>query len=264
MDEKVVVITGASSGIGAAAAEAIARRGHRVALAARREDALEQVAERIGEEALVVPTDVTKRNEVERLRDTAIRHFGRVDVWINNAGRGISRSVFDITDADFDEMMLVNVKSMLYGMQAIAPHFLERRRGHIINISSMLGRMPMAGIRSAYNAAKHAMTALSTNARIDLRAESPDIHVTTYFPGVVVTDFGKNALGGGPDSRNLPNAQPVTEVAEQLADLIEHPRAEAYSRPMYFEMMKQYYTAEDVTQIESKPPFMPSAAFATK
>src|SRR4051812_6553351 len=107
MDEKVIVITGASSGIGAAVAEEVAKRGHKVVLAARRADALEEVAERIGEEALVVPTDVTSRKDVELLRDTAIRHFGHVDVWINNAGRGLSRAVLDVTDEDLDEMMLV-------------------------------------------------------------------------------------------------------------------------------------------------------------
>jgi NADP-dependent 3-hydroxy acid dehydrogenase YdfG len=265
MDERVIVITGASSGIGAATAEAVAKRGHKVVLAARRAEALEEVADRIGEEALVVTTDVTQRKEVERLRDTAIRHFGHIDVWINNAGRGLSRPVLEVTDADLDEMILVNVKSALYGMQAVVPHFQSRRRGHIINVNSMLGRLPLAGIRSAYNAAKHALTALTANLRIDLRAEFPQIHVSTVFPGVVATDFGKNALGGGPDSRNIPNAQPVEEVAVVIADLIENPRAEVYTRPMYHDMVKQYYTADDVTEVEAKPPFTPaSVALAAK
>ena len=260
MDEKVIVITGASGGIGAAAAEEVAKRGHKVVLAARRKEALEEVAERIGEEALVVTADVTKRKDVERLRDTAIQHFGHVDVWINNAGRGMSRAVLEVTDADFDEMMLVNVKSALYGMQAVVPHFQSRKRGHIINVNSMLGRLPLAGIRSAYNAAKHALTALTANLRIDLRAEFPDISVSTVFPGVVATDFGKNALGGGPDSRQVPNAQPVEEVAQVIADLIENPRAEVYTRPMYHEMVKQYFTADDVAEVEAKPPFTPASA----
>jgi NADP-dependent 3-hydroxy acid dehydrogenase YdfG len=258
MDEKVIVITGASSGIGAATAEAAAKRGHKVVLAARRAGALEQVADRIGEEAVCVTTDVTNRKDVERLRDTAIQHFGHIDVWINNAGRGLSRAVLDVTDADLDEMMLVNVKSALYGMQAVVPHFQSRRRGHIINLNSMLGRLPLAGIRSAYNAAKHALTALTTNLRVDLRAEFPQIHVSSVFPGVVATDFGKNAIGGGPDSRSIPNAQPVEEVAEVIADLIEYPRAEVYTRSVYHDMVKQYFTADDVAEVESKPPFTPA------
>jgi len=260
MDEKVIVITGASSGIGAAVAEEVSKRGHKVVLAARRQNALEEVAERIGDEALVVPTDVTKRVEVERLRDAAIRHFGHVDVWINNAGRGLSCAVLDLTDADLDEMILVNVKSALYGMQTITPHFQQRRRGHIINVNSMLGRLPLVGVRSAYDAAKHALTALTANLRIDLRGEFPQIHVSSVFPGVVATDFGKNALGGGPDSRSFPNAQPVEEVALVIADLIEHPRAEVYSRPMYRDMIQQYFTADDVSDVEAKPPFAPASA----
>jgi NADP-dependent 3-hydroxy acid dehydrogenase YdfG len=260
MDEKVIVITGASSGIGAATAEAVAKGGHKVVLAARRADALEEVADRIGEEALCVTTDVTQRKEVERLRDTAIQHFGHIDVWINNAGRGLSRPVLEVTDADLDEMILVNVKSALYGLQAVVPHFQSRRRGHIINVNSMLGRLPLAGIRSAYNAAKHALTALTANLRIDLRAEFPQIHVSSVFPGVVATDFGKNALGGGPDSRQIPNAQPVEEVAVVISDLIERPRAEVYTRPMYHDMVKQYFTADDVAEVEAKPPFAPASA----
>src|SRR5437899_10144679 len=124
----------------------------------------------------------------------------------------------------------------------------------------MRGRIPFAGIRSAYSASKHALTSLSTNLRMDLRAEFPEIHVSTVFPGVVATNFGKNALGGGPDSRQMPNAQPVEEVANVICELVEHPRAEVYTRPLYREMVSAYFTAEDVAELESKPPFMPAAA----
>ena len=260
MQDRVVVITGASSGIGAAVAEAAAKIGHKPVLAARRKSALDVVADRCGEEALCVVTDVTRRDEVERLRNAAIKHFGHIDVWINNAGRGSNRQVAQITDADFDEMMLVNVKSALYGMQAIVPHFQSRQHGHIINISSMLGRIPYASIRSAYSAAKHALTSLSTSLRLDLKAEYPNIHVSTVFPGVVATDFGNNAVGGGPDSRQMPNAQPVGEVAQLILDLIEHPRAEVYSRPTYHDQVKAYFSAHDVAELESRPPFMPAPA----
>ena len=77
-----------------------------------------------------------------RSRDAALARFGRIDAWVNNAGRGITRPVAELTDEDFDEMMLVNVKSALYGIQAVLPHFKERRRGHIVNVSSMLGACP--------------------------------------------------------------------------------------------------------------------------
>ena len=146
---KHIVITGASSGIGAALAEHLGAAGHRIVLAARREDALKEVAGRAGAGAVVVPTDVTKRADVERLRDRAIEALGHVDVWVNNAGQGITRpQVLQLTDDDLDTMMTVNVKSALYGMQAIVPHFQQRGRGHVINVSSMLSRVPAATYRS--------------------------------------------------------------------------------------------------------------------
>src|SRR5205823_11482986 len=97
--------------------------------------------------------DVTRREDVKRLRDEALAAFGSVDVWVNNAGRGINASVLELTDEQFDQMMAVNVKSALYGMQAIVPHFQERGRGHLINVSSFLSRVPIASYWSAYNVA---------------------------------------------------------------------------------------------------------------
>src|SRR5262245_40684049 len=130
MSSKVIVITGASAGIGAALARKLGQEGHTIVLAARRERELAEAARACGERALAVPCDVTKRPDVERLKSRAIEAFGRVDVWINNAGRGITRSVLDLTDDDIDEMIAVNVKSAVYGMQAIVPHFMERGEGH--------------------------------------------------------------------------------------------------------------------------------------
>src|SRR5437764_14399571 len=106
-----VVITGASAGIGAAIARRLGRDGNRVAHAAGRADALQAVAAEIGAGAIAVVADVTRRADVERLRDEALRAFGAIDVWINNAGRGISRPVLELSDPDLDEMMAVNVKS---------------------------------------------------------------------------------------------------------------------------------------------------------
>jgi NADP-dependent 3-hydroxy acid dehydrogenase YdfG len=258
MQDKVIVITGASSGIGAALAETVALRGARPVLAARRADQLARVAARSGPDAFVVVSDVTRRADVDALRDASLARFGRIDVWVNNAGRGITRPVAQLTDEDFDEMMLVNVKSALYGMQAVLPHFRERRQGHIVNVSSMLGRLPYVSVRSAYSAAKHALNALTANLRMDLRADYPDIHVTTVMPGVVATEFGVSARHGGPDSRAMPFAQPVQEVAQVIADAIEQPTAEVYTRPVYREQVIAYYSADDVSDLESRPPFMPA------
>jgi NADP-dependent 3-hydroxy acid dehydrogenase YdfG len=249
---KVIVITGASSGIGAALAELCGARGAAPVLVARREAALAEVAARAGGQALAVTADVTRREDVERARDAAIARFGHVDAWVSNAGRGITRKAEDLTDDDLDEMMLVNVKSVLYGVQAMLPHFRARGAGHFVNVSSMLGRVPFATFRSAYCAAKHAMNALTANLRMDLAVSDPGIHVSLVLPGVVATDFGRNAKHGGLDSRSIPNAQPVGEVAEVIADVLAHPRAEAYTRPGMREQAAAYYAAEDVAAVEAR------------
>jgi NADP-dependent 3-hydroxy acid dehydrogenase YdfG len=256
MKDKVIVITGASSGIGAALAEVIAGRGAKgLVLAARRHDELAAVAARLGDSALAVVTDVTRRGDVEALRDRALERFGQIDAWVGNAGRGITRSVTQLTDADLDDMMTINVKSVLYGIQAVLPHFRDRKRGHLITVSSMLGRISVTPLRSAYSAAKSAVNSLMTSLRLELKPEFPEIHISTVMPGVVATPFGVNALHGGADSRSLPNAQPVGEVATAIADLIEHPRAEIYTRPELAQLAARYYSADDVAAIEAGPPF---------
>jgi NADP-dependent 3-hydroxy acid dehydrogenase YdfG len=239
---QVVVVTGASAGIGATLVRELARRGASVVLAARRADKLAEVAALAGgERHQTVVADVTRREDVAGIARAAIDRFGHVDAWVSNAGRGITRHILEITDDDVDAMMRDNVKSVLYGMQAIVPHFKERGRGHLVNVSSMLGRVPFAGIRSAYCAAKAAMGSLTETLRMDLAQSHPEIRVTTFFPGVVATDFGRNALGGGPDSRALPGAQSPEEVATILADALEQRRGgDVYTRPDAIERVVGY------------------------
>jgi short-subunit dehydrogenase len=245
MTVKVIVITGASSGIGAALAKQLAARGEKLVLVARREKELKEVAAACGPEALPFAADVTHRTEVERVRDEALIQFGHVDVWINNVGRGIGCQVLDLTDDDFDEMMAVNVKSSLYGMQAIIPHFKERKEGHLINTSSALSRVPFASYRSAYSAAKAALNSLTTNLRMDMRADYPNIHVSIVMPPAVTTDFRQNALHGTPaPSGGYPsgsNSQTPEQVAAAIVDLIDHPRAELYTDPGNAKMVARYY-----------------------
>jgi len=242
---KTIVITGASSGIGAAMARRLGRDGHQIALAARRAEALRAVAADIDSGAITVVADVTRRADVERLRDETLRAFGSVDVWINNAGRGISRSVLELTDADVDEMMAVNVKSALYGMQAIVPYFVERGGGHLINISSFLARVPIAAHRSAYNAAKAALNALTMNLRADVAAKG--VEVSIVMPGLVATEFARNVIGtaSATPPQWTPNAamtpQSADEVADAVAELIAHPRAEIYTNPASREMARRWF-----------------------
>ena len=239
---KNVVITGASGGIGAALAIQLGAQGHRVALAARREAELRAVASRAGSGAIVIATDVTARGDVERLRDRAIAELGHVDVWVNNAGRGITKPALELTDAELDEMITINVKSALYGMQAIAPHFIARGQGQIVNVSSFLSRVPFATFRSAYNAAKAALNAITANARVDLARTHPGIHVTLVMPGLVSTAFQQNAIGGTPPLPPGTPSQTADEAAAAIVSAIEHPVAELYTNPQHAAVALEYFT----------------------
>lgn len=248
MNGEVVVITGASAGIGAALARTVAARGGKPVLCARRKAELDGVARETN--ALAVVADVTKRADVNALLDAAVRAHGHVDVWVNNVGRGITRLVTGLTDEDVDEMMRVNVKSALYGMQAAVAHFKTRGKGHVINVSSMLGRIAFVPVRSAYAASKHFLNALTANLRMELQGTG--IHVTLVSPGLVATEFGLNALHGGADSRQLPAAQAPEEVAEIIARAIEAPAADVYTRPESFGQVAAYYSATDLASFEQQ------------
>jgi NAD(P)-dependent dehydrogenase (short-subunit alcohol dehydrogenase family) len=238
---KVVVITGASGGIGAALARLLSERGAPVVLVARRRDLLQDVARDCGRLALPVVADVTSRDDVRRAVGEALEAFQRIDVWVNNAGQGITRAPSLLTDEDVDEMMRVNVKSAVYAMQEVLPHFRSRGEGHVINVSSMLGRIPFATFRSAYSASKHFLNALTIMFREEIQQTHPAIQFSIVSPGVVRTEFGINALHGGPDSRQLPGSQSAEEVAEVIARLIESRAADVYTRPGSRSQVASYY-----------------------
>lgn len=248
---KVIVITGASSGIGAALARQLGADSWRMALAARREDRLREVAAPFGDNALVVPTDVRRRADIESLRDRALEKFGQIDVWVSNAGRGIGKKVMELPEEDFDEMVAVNLKSYYYAMQAIIPVFQKQGRGHLINVSSTLGRIPFATYRSIYSACKSALNTLTAQLRMDLRRESPGIEVSLVMPSIVSTEFFDAALGGTPQSPGRPGVEPQTadEVAGAIARLIEHPVPELYTNPGTQETVARYY--QDVAAFEA-------------
>ena len=246
MAEKIVVITGASAGIGAAAADVLARQGMSLVLVARRKDALEAVAARCGGHARPLVADVSRRAEVRRVVDEAVAGFGHIDVWINNVGQGISRPPSELTDEDIDDVMRMNVKSALYGMQEVLPHFKSRNAGHVINISSLLGRVPFAVIRSAYCGAKHFLNALTATLRAEVQTTHPGIQFSLVSPGVVRTEFGLHALHGGPDSRQLPDSQSAEEVAAVIARVIESRQPDVYTRKGSQDRIAAYYASVGV------------------
>ena len=219
-------------------------------LGARREDKLAAVAKECTDARAVV-TDVTVRADVERLKGEAISAYGHIDVWVNNAGRGISRRVLELSDDDLDQMFSANVKSALYGMQAVMPHFLSRNEGHLINVSSFLGRVPLASFRSAYNASKAALNTLTANLRMDLAVSHPNVHISVVMPGPVATDFASSALHGTPmvPPPRMMAVQVADEVADVIVGLIEQPRPEVFTSPTLRSLAKKYY--EDVGGFEA-------------
>jgi short-subunit dehydrogenase len=241
MAERVVVITGASSGIGAALAVLLAARRDSPIIVARRADALQAVADQCGGRATAIVADMTHRDEVRRIVDETLAARGRIDVWVNNVGQGITRVPSTLTDDDVDEVMRVNVKSALYGMQEVLPHFKDRGDGHVINVSSMLGRIPYAMPRSVYCAAKHFLNALTATFREEVQHTHPAIQFSLVSPGVVYTNFGLNAMHGGPDSSAFPNGQSAEEVAAVIAGVLESREPDVYTRAGHRDQVVQYY-----------------------
>ena len=245
MPEKVAVVTGASSGIGASLARQLSAKGYGLVLAARRERELGTVARQSGANALAVVMDLTRRSNVEHLREVALKEFGHVDVWVNNAGRGINKPVMDLTDGEFDEIVNVVLRSVLYGMQTIIPHFKARQKGHLINVSSALGRVPLLPHRSIYSASQSAVNSLTSNLRMDLKADDPGIHVSTVMPGAVDTDFHRIAGPGLPVRAGgfigPTRVESADEVAAKIISLLDNPVAELYTSPTHLEMVERYF-----------------------
>ena len=145
--------------------------------------------------------------------------------------------------------MRANVHSALYGMQEVMPHFKARGEGHVINISSMLGRLPLAVIRSAYCGAKHFLNALTALMRAEVQATHPGIQFTLVSPGVVRTEFGLHAIHGGADSREFPGSQSAEDVAEVIAGVIESRLPDVYTRQGARERVAQYYASVGVDPV---------------
>ena len=190
---KVVIITGASMGIGAATARVFAEVGAKLVLAARSADKLEVVAHSLPTQAetLIVPTDMTDQAQVGALIDRANERFGRIDILINNAGRAVVGWVATVNPDHYRQIIELNMLGPLHAMQAVIPKMKEQGGGVIINISSSVSKMAIPGI-GTYASTKYALNGLSLTARNELVADN--IRVVLFHPGQTTTDFGKNAL----------------------------------------------------------------------
>jgi len=187
---QVAVVTGASSGIGYATALAVAKAGGKVVAGARRLEKLDQLKkdiEKIGGECIILSCDVTKRADCDNLINTAMKKWNRVDILINNAGLMPLSFVKNLKVDEWDQMVDVNIKGVLYCTAAIIPHLIKQNSGHIVNISSVAGRVVFpAG--SVYCATKYAVRAFSEGIRQELSTRN-NIRVTTIEPGIVDTEL---------------------------------------------------------------------------
>ncbi|MER9882624.1 SDR family oxidoreductase [Mesorhizobium sp. M0118] len=189
IENKVVVITGASSGLGEATARHLAARGASVVLGARRShriDALVQELTAAGFKAKAVTTDVTDTGQVQNLVNTAVREFGRIDVMLNNAGLMPLAPLERLKVDEWDRMIDVNIKGVLYGIAAALPYMKEQRSGHIINVSSVYGHVVDPGA-AVYCATKFAVRALSEGLRKEVKPYN--IRTTVISPGAVSTEL---------------------------------------------------------------------------
>jgi short-subunit dehydrogenase len=192
---KVAVITGASMGIGEALARLFAAEGASVVLSSRDAARTEAARLRIGhaDRTLALACDVRNREEIERLLSLTLHNFGRVDIWVNNAGYGMRDSVADMDMNACRDMFNTNLFGAIDGMQVAVPAMIAQGGGAIINISSVVGHLAYA-YGGAYSATKFALNAIGTAARVELLGTG--VHVMTVCPGSIATDFGKNMVHG--------------------------------------------------------------------
>jgi len=235
---KTIIITGASSGIGAATAVALAGRGTNLVLAARRMEKLQEVAAKCraagAKDVLVMHCDVSRREEVERCVDETVGKFGRLDVMIANAGYGMLAKIHEATEEQFDEIVAVNVKGTWYAMQAAARVMLKQERltgkkdgrGHIVAVSSSAGKrgLPLYGL---YAMTKAAQLSLAQAMRVEMMGEG--IYVSTVHPMTTDTEFFEVASSKSRvKSSGLGPLYSAESVARKIVRVIEKPRPEVW------------------------------------
>lgn len=239
IEGKVVVITGASSGNGEATARHLSSQGAIVVLGARRVDRIKSLAEditRIGGKALAVPTDVTQVDQVKRLVDTAVQTYGRVDVMINNAGLMPHSPLERLKIDDWDRMIDVNLKGVLYGIAAALPYMKKQKAGHVINVSSVAGHKVRPG-SAVYAATKTAVLVISEGLRQEVKPYN--IRTTVISPGAIATEL----------------ADSITEadIAENVRKFVQEIAlpAESFARAVAFAMSQP--EDMDVNEILFRP-----------
>jgi len=239
IEGKVVVVTGASSGLGEATARHLSAQGATVVLGARRVERIQSLANELtggGGKALAVPTDVTKREQVQNLVDAAVRTYERIDVMLNNAGLMLHSPLERLKVDDWDRMIDVNVKGVLYGIAAALPYMKQQKSGHFINVSSVAGHnVRPTGV--VYAATKHAVRVISEGLRMEVKPYN--IRVTVISPGALDTELVDRITE--PDIR---------ESVRTMTDKMALP-AETFARMLAFAMSQPEEV--DVNEILFRP-----------
>lgn len=239
IEGKVIVITGASSGLGEAAARHLSELGATVILGARRVDRIQSLAEELnnnGGKALAIATDVTRVDEVKALVEAAVQNYGRIDVIINNAGLMPQSPLDRLKIDEWEQMIDVNIKGVLYGIAAVLPYMKEQKSGQIINVSSVAGHKVRSG-GAVYSATKHAVRVLSEGLRQEVKPYN--IRTTIVSPGAVDTE--------------LPNTISESDIAENMQQYYKNYAipADSFARVVAFAISQPQEV--DVNEILFRP-----------
>lgn len=229
LDQQVIVITGASSGIGLATAKMAADAGARLALVARNEDALREVEKSLGagERVMHIVADVGKREDLERVASDTIRHFGHFDTWINNAGASVWGRFDEVDDVDHQKVMQTNYWGTHYG-SSVAIRHLRTRGGALINIGSVESATGLP-FHSSYSASKHAVKAMTDVLRVELQKSGAPVSVTLVRPPAIDTLFNDHSKSTLPSAATFPPPVYAPEVvARAILDAAEHPQRDVY------------------------------------
>lgn len=229
LTSRIVVVTGASSGIGLATAIAFAKQKCKIAICARRLDRLQNVADQIregGADCFVSKTDVSIKEDVDRFISEVLERWARIDVLVCNAGYGYTARIDEITAGDMEQIFAVNFLGTLFPIQAALPPMKKQKYGHIVIVSSVAGRyaLPVGG---AYSVTKFAQVALSQSLRAEVRADG--IRVTAIYPGFTETEFSQAAFNpGNRKTKSLGKRQPAEEVGEAIVRAVKKNKKDVY------------------------------------
>lgn len=262
LENNVVVVTGASMGIGEAIAKLFLKEGARLVLCSRDLARTEAAARRIGasgEATLCVACDVSKRDQVDALMEAAIKKFGRIDILVNNAGFGLNDSVEKIRIDQLRQMFDTNFFGMIECMQAAIPIMRRQGGGDIVNISSVAGHIStpyMAG----YAASKHAMQAIGMAARMELKRHN--INVLTVCPGYIKTDFSKNMIKGSQPQRvsgSVRYGVGADVVARDTLKAVMKRKRQAITPWFYWIFIKLYQNAPGFVESQVRKSLKPTS-----